>query len=164
MNPARPYALDTGALPTGAREKPDGPEWNVSVLESIVYEPALEVEQHVYPVTVREHDYTGGYVDDAIPHTTINDRLAGFYGAIFKGADHFIINEATADRPDTRDSTGLHETTHYFIPNHHMNKVSYEHMILGMSSTVHSEQPRGIATFQVRDLDIQRAYQNQRRY
>ena len=145
-----PYSLERA--PPGD-EHPPG---SVSGLERIVYEPAPE-PHHVEP-----RDYTGGYEHDTILHTTINDRLAGFYGAIVIGADSYILNEATADRPDTQRSTGRHEITHYLIPNWHMPPASYEHLILGMSDTVYSEQPRGIATFQMRDLDIGRAYENQR--
>ena len=132
--------------------------WADSELERIADEPIRESESY----RVEPFDYTGGYEDDAILHTTINDRLAPFYGAFVIGANTYILNEATADRPDTQRSTGRHEIAHYHFPNHHMNRVSYEHLTLAMSDTVYSEQPRGIATFEMRDLDIRRAYENQR--
>jgi hypothetical protein len=138
-----PHASDTNRTP------PDE-WWRSSGLEEVVVAEVVGASTRSYDVPIR--DYTRGYAGDTIPHTTINDRNAGFYGAFFIGSDYFILNEATADRSDTRDSTGRHEITHYLFPNNHMDKVTYEHMTLAMSSTVHSEQPRGIATFQMRDL------------
>ncbi|MFT4307940.1 MAG: hypothetical protein ACMXYM_01030 [Candidatus Woesearchaeota archaeon] len=145
-----PYSLEP-APTTDAH-----PPGSVSELEQVVYESAPEPHQ------VEPRDYTGGYVDDAIPHVTINDPAAGFYGAFIIGSDYWILNEAAADRPDMRVSAKRHEITHYLIPNWHMPPASYEHLTLAMSDTVYSERPRGIATFQMQDLDIGRAYENQR--
>ena len=135
--------------------------WGDSGLEEIASNTdRRESDQYHVPIL----DYTGGYADDPIPHTTINERGAGFYGAFVIGSDYFILNEATADRPDTRDSTKRHEIAHYHFPNWHMNRAEYESSTLVMSGTVHSEQPRGSATFQMQDLDIARAYANQVSY
>lgn len=81
---------------------------------------------------------------DPIPHDTIDEPQAGFYGYIAHFADRFVLNKGTADRPDTLADTAKHELGHYFTPNFFMGAEAYEQMNLAMTSTYATkEQPRG---------------------
>ena len=131
-----------------------------------VHEGGLEqrTRRESVPSDTHEPEYAVvNYREDAIPHETIDEPNAGFFGYITRGASHYVINRGVADRPDKAADTGIHERTHYFFPNYHMDGATGESWTLLMSGTVYSEQPRGSATFQMRDLDIGRAYANEQR-